>query len=191
MASRESGVGSDLLDGSGEVRADERFDEAKLEAYLRSNVSGLTGPMVVRQFHGGHANLTYDVRFGDRELVLRRPPLGPVAPKSHDMRREYRALHALAPLFPYSPRPVVLCEDEGIIGAVFFVMERSRGLVVRQSWPEALGDDPALKAFVYDRLAPYKRPQRIFVVESMPASAADKIQKHRLAALAEELCSKA
>ena len=52
-------------------------------------------------------------------------------------------------------------------------------------------DDPALKAFVYDRLVPYKRPQRIFVLESMPASAAGKIQKHRRAALAEELCSKA
>lgn len=145
MASRDSGAGSGLLDGSGEVRADERFDEAKLEAYLRSNVSGLEGPMVVRQFHGGHANLTYDLRFGERELVLRRPPLGPVAPKSHDMRREYRALRALAPLFPYSPRPVVLCEDEDVVGAVFFVMERSRGLVVRQSWPDALGDAPALR----------------------------------------------
>lgn len=134
-----------ILDGSSEVRPDERFDEARLESYLREHVPDLAGPMSVRQFHGGHANLTYDVRFGDRQLVLRRPPLGPVAPKSHDMRREFRALAALAPLFPFSPRPVVLCEDEAVIGAVFFVMERSHGIVVRNEWPEALGDDAALR----------------------------------------------
>lgn len=145
MGSNVDGDQPSLLDASGEVRADERFDERRLEAYLRDQVPDLDGPMEVRQFHGGHANLTYDVRFGDRELVLRRPPLGPVAPKSHDMRREFRALSALAPLFPYSPRPVTLCEDEGVIGAIFFVMERARGLVVRASWPEDLGDDPALR----------------------------------------------
>ncbi len=144
MASSPSPV-SELLDASSEVRPDERFDEARLEEFLRANVSGLDGAMEVRQFHGGHANLTYDVRFGDRELVLRRPPLGPVAPKSHDMRREFRALDALAPLFPYSPRPVVLCEDEDVIGAIFFVMERARGIVVRGAWPEALGEEPALR----------------------------------------------
>lgn len=143
MASSEDQ--SDVLDSSGEVRPDEKLDEPKLEAYLRANVEGLDGPMVLRQFHGGHANLTYDVRFGDRELVLRRPPLGPVAPKSHDMRREFKALSALAPLFPYSPRPVVLCEDESIAGAIFFVMERARGIVIRHDWPKALGDDPTLR----------------------------------------------
>jgi len=143
---------SELLDASGEVRPDERLDERRLELFLREHVAGLRGPMAVRQFHGGHANLTYDLRFGDRELVLRRPPLGPVAPKSHDMRREYRALRALAPLFPYSPRPVVLCEDEDVVGAVFFVMERSRGVVVRQAWPRALGDEPALRSRMADSL---------------------------------------
>ena len=134
-----------LLDHSSEVRPDESFDEARLDGYLRERIPGLGAPLVVRQFHGGHANLTYDIRFGDRALVLRRPPLGPVAPRSHDMRREFRALAALAPVFPYSPRPVLLCEDEGVIGAVFFVMERSHGVVVRQSWPAALGDGPALR----------------------------------------------
>ena len=135
-----------LLDASGEVRPDERFDESRLEAYLRANIPDLgPAPMVVRQFHGGHANLTYDVRFGSRQLVLRRPPLGPVAPKSHDMRREFKALAALAPRYPHSPRPVVLCEDEAVVGAVFFVMERSEGIVVRHSWPEELGDDPELR----------------------------------------------
>ncbi len=152
MSTRDAAPSPALLDASEEVRSDERFDEARLEAYLRAKVSGLEGPMRVRQFHGGHANLTYDIRFGARELVLRRPPLGPVAPKSHDMRREFRALSALAPLFAYSPRPVVLCEDESVIGAIFFVMERSRGIVVRQTWPGELGDDPALRRRMADSL---------------------------------------
>ncbi|MDG2305367.1 MAG: phosphotransferase family protein [Candidatus Binatia bacterium] len=145
MATNPLAGDTDLLDASGDVRPDERLDEARLEEFLRAQVPDLSGKMEVRQFHGGHANLTYDLRFGHREMVLRRPPLGPVAPKSHDMRREYKALAALAPLFEHSPRPVVLCEDESVIGAIFFVMERSRGIVVRQTWPEALGEEPALR----------------------------------------------
>ncbi|MBM4265306.1 MAG: phosphotransferase family protein [Deltaproteobacteria bacterium] len=134
-----------LLDASSEVRADERFDQAKLEAYLRARLPELEGPMEVRQFHGGHANLTYHVRFGELELVVRRPPLGPVAPKSHDMAREFRALSAIAPLLPFAPKPYLLCEDPDVIGATFFVMERRNGIVVRQNWPKALGDDPSLR----------------------------------------------
>jgi aminoglycoside phosphotransferase (APT) family kinase protein len=133
------------LDVAAEVRPDERFDEASLEAYLRRRLPELRGPFSVQQFRGGHANLTYLVRIGDGELVLRRPPLGPVAPKSHDMAREHRALEALAPLYPFAPRPLLLCEDLSIIGAVFFAMERRRGIVIRQEWPAELGDDRALR----------------------------------------------
>jgi len=133
------------LDDAAEIRADERFDEDRLAAYLRDHVADASGPLAVRQFHGGHANLTYLLRLGDRELVLRRPPLGPVAPKSHDMAREFRALSALAPLYPPAPRPLLLCEDPSVIGAVFFVMERRRGIVIRTEWPAELGDDPALR----------------------------------------------
>ena len=98
--------------------------------------------MAVEQFSGGHANLTYLVRFagpeGDRELVLRRPPLGPVAPKSHDMRREYKVLSKLADHFAPAPRAYALCEDESVMGAIFIVMERRRGVVVRGLFPQVL-----------------------------------------------------
>src|SRR5262245_27104732 len=100
---------NDLQDLPGGVRPAEGFDPARLEQVLREGIPDLDGALEIRQFHGGHANLTYALRFGTRELVLRRPPLGPVAPKSHDMRREFKALSALAPLFPYSPRPLLLC----------------------------------------------------------------------------------
>lgn len=133
------------LDASAEVRADERFDEERLAAYLRDALPDVRGPLAVEQFRGGHANLTYLLRIGATELVLRRPPLGPVAPKAHDMAREFRALRALAPLYAPAPRPLLLCEDTAVIGAVFFLMERRRGIVIRGEWPSDLGDDRVLR----------------------------------------------
>lgn len=125
-----------------EIRPGEQFDTARVESYLKARIPGLEGPMQALQFPGGHANLTYLVRFGEREIVLRRPPLGPVAPGSHDMRREYKALAALAPVFPPAPRPYLLCEDESVLGAVFFAMERRRGIVVRHAVPPELDRHP-------------------------------------------------
>lgn len=132
-------------DAPSEVRADEAFDEDRLASYLREYVPSLEGPMRVEQFHGGRANLTYALSFDNTECVLRRPPLGPVAPRSHDMRREHKGLSALAPLYPHSPRPLHLCEDESVIGAVFFLMERRHGMVIRHAWPPALGEDEGLR----------------------------------------------
>lgn len=126
------------------VREGEGFDEARVEKYLREQLPELTsgGPMRVAQFPGGHANLTYLVSFGDTELVLRRPPLGPVAPKSHDMAREYRVLSRLADHLPQAPRAYHLCEDPEIMGAIFVVMERRHGLVMRGTIPPELDAHP-------------------------------------------------
>lgn len=134
-----------MIDAAAEIRPDERFDEDKLRTYLRAQAPELAGEFTVQQFRGGHANLTYLLRYADRELVLRRPPLGPVAPKAHDMAREFRALSALAPVYQPSPRPVLLCEDPDVIGAVFFLMERRRGIVVRASWPDDVSDAPEVR----------------------------------------------
>jgi aminoglycoside phosphotransferase (APT) family kinase protein len=150
-------------DGLIEVRADERFDEARLAAWLRGRLDGADGELRVRQFGGGHANLTYLLRFGAgteaRELVLRRPPLGPVAPGSHDMSREYRVLSRLWRGFPFAPRALLHCADASVIGAEFFVMERRHGVVVRNAVPPEFGGgrDPAanrkLSEVVVDVLA--------------------------------------
>jgi aminoglycoside phosphotransferase (APT) family kinase protein len=125
------------------VRADEGFDEAVLRGYLRDKLEGGGMPLRVEQFAGGHANLTYLLRYGegDRgvEYVLRRPPLGPVAPGSHDMSREYRALSVLWKAFPLAPRAYLYCGDENLIGAPFFVMERRQGIVIRGSVPAEFG----------------------------------------------------
>jgi len=116
------------------VRASEQLDWEKLEAYLRAQL-GRGGALHVEQFRGGHSNLTYAIRLGDDEFVLRRPPFGPVPPRAHDMAREYRVLAAVHPHFPLAPRPYLLCEDTSIIGSVFYVMERRRGLVIRLEEP--------------------------------------------------------
>jgi len=122
------------------IRTDEDFDHKRLAQYLAGKLPGSDLPLDVVQFAGGHANLTYLLRYGDtHEYVLRRPPLGPVAPKSHDMGREYRTLSCLYKGYPLAPRAYVFCEDTSVIGAPFFVMERRTGIVVRRTIPEEFG----------------------------------------------------
>jgi aminoglycoside phosphotransferase (APT) family kinase protein len=125
------------------VRPDERFDEARLAAYLHGEIPGADKPLHVRQFGGGAANLTYLLDYGDHEYVLRRPPLGPVAPSAHDMGREHRVLSALWQRYPRAPRSFLFCEDESILGAPFHVMERRHGVVVRRSLPADFDTDQA------------------------------------------------
>jgi len=148
-----------------EVRPDEGFDTARLQEYLRGQLEGSAEPLSIRQFSRGKANLTYLLRFGEsddaREYVLRRPPLGPVAPGSHDMAREYRVLSTLWQGFPKAARAYLFCEDTSVIGAEFFVMERLHGLVVQGVVPPEFGSgqDPvsnrALSEVVVDTLAEF------------------------------------
>ncbi len=144
------------------VRSSEQLDWGALEAFVRKRLAiDDPAPMEVSQFPGGHSNLTYVLRFGARELVLRRPPFGPVPPKAHDMAREYRVLAAVHPVFPLAPRPLVLCEDPQVVGSTFYVMERRHGIVVRHDEPPRLEDDPAARrrasASVVDALAELHR----------------------------------
>ncbi len=118
------------------IRAEERFDEERVAAYLVEHVPELADrELRFAQFPGGKANLTYLVDAGDLELVLRRPPLGPVAPGSHDMGREHRVLSVLWQAYGRAPRAYHLCTDEAVMGKPFFVMERRRGVVIREEWP--------------------------------------------------------
>jgi len=128
------------------IRPDEEFDHQRLAGYLRGKLPGSDQSLAVRQFSGGHANLTYLLQYGATEYVLRRPPLGPVAPSSHDMGREYRTLSNLYKGYPPAPRAFVYCEDPAIIGAPFFIMERRSGIVIRRAIPEIFGGgkDPAI-----------------------------------------------
>lgn len=128
----------DLVDKPREIRPGEELDEAKVESFLKANIPGLSGKIEIRQYPGGHSNLTYSVRFGDRELVLRRPPFGTKAKTAHDMSREYRVLKALRPVFPYCPEPLLYTDDESILGCPFYVMEKIRGIILRKDMPPGL-----------------------------------------------------
>lgn len=130
------------------VRAGEELDLATLDHYLRDHLAGqfsTNETLELKQFPGGHSNLTYLVRYGDGEFVLRRPPIGPVAPTAHDMPREYRLLAAIHPQFPLAPKPVLLCEDASIIGAPFYLMERRRGFILRGTLPGPIENDLELR----------------------------------------------
>jgi aminoglycoside phosphotransferase (APT) family kinase protein len=141
-----------VLKDTAPIRAGEELDSAALEAYLRAGLADvLPGlrlsdtPIAIEQFPGGHSNLTYLIRLGDREFVLRRPPFGPVAPTAHDMPREYRLLAAIHPVFHLAPRPFLLCEDTAVIGVPFYLMERRRGLVIRRDMPHGIEDTLTLR----------------------------------------------
>jgi aminoglycoside phosphotransferase (APT) family kinase protein len=123
------------------VRADEQFDYPAMQAYLRAHLAHAEGTLEVRQFGGGHANLTYLLRMGEQEWVMRRPPLGPTLPTAHDMRREFRVLSALATTDVPVPRPVMLCEDLSVMGVPFYLMERRRGIIIRDAIPPDIGAD--------------------------------------------------
>ena len=128
------------------VREGENLDWPTIERHLRQHLPAeagrLDGPFVVRQFPNGSANLTYLIRCGDCELVLRRPPFGTLAPGAHDMKREYRVLSRLWRVFDAAPRAYLFCDDPAIAGADFFVMERRTGEVVRGVVPESMRHHP-------------------------------------------------
>jgi aminoglycoside phosphotransferase (APT) family kinase protein len=129
-----------------DVRTDEGLNVDRLAAYLEDRLENARGPLTLRQFAGGHANLTYLLSYPAGDYVLRRPPLGPVAPGSHDMSREFSVLSRLWQAFPPAPRAHLLCDDQSVIGSPFFVMERKRGVVVRNAVPEQFGGGKDVEA---------------------------------------------
>ena len=102
---------------------------------LAEVLEGADAPLELLQFPNGSANLTYLLRVGSQELVLRRPPMGQLAPGAHDMRREYKVLSRLWRHFDRAPRAYVFCDVPAVLGVDFFVMERRRGDVVRTAIP--------------------------------------------------------
>ena len=137
------------LDEARSARPGEELDQQRVADYLRAQIPDLEGEFELLQFPGGKSNLTYLVRVGDTDLVLRRPPHGTKAKSAHDMGREYRILSKLAPVFSPAPEPLAYCEDESLLGAPFYVMRRLHGIILRRDPPA----DFPLDADFADRLS--------------------------------------
>lgn len=121
------------------VRKGEELNLAVLEGFLRESIQNLpNSPLEILQFSAGHSNLTYQIKMGDWEAVLRRPPLGPVAPKAHDMEREYKILSELNPVYSAAPKPLLFSNQLELVGSPFFIMERKRGVVIDTTFPEGI-----------------------------------------------------
>jgi aminoglycoside phosphotransferase (APT) family kinase protein len=110
----------------------------KVGEFLKDSIPGLSGDMVIEQFPSGFSNLTYLIRVGDTELVLRRPPFGRKAKTAHDMGREFRILKALGGVYPYTPKPLLYSEAPEVMGCPFYVMERIPGIILRKEMPKGL-----------------------------------------------------
>ena len=115
--------------GTKPVEERHRFDELRLEAWMRDNVEGYQGPLIVLQFKGGQSNPTYRLNTPKRSYVMRRKPFGKLLPSAHAVDREYRVIAALGKQgFPVA-KAYALCQDDSIIGAAFYIMSMEEGRV--------------------------------------------------------------
>ncbi|WP_066549472.1 MULTISPECIES: phosphotransferase family protein [unclassified Sphingomonas] len=130
--------------------ATDDLNPAALEAWMAANVAGYAGPLAYAKFPGGQSNPTYRIDAASGAYVLRRKPFGPLLPSAHAVEREYRLIAALHPTgFPVA-RPYGLCEDAGVLGAAFYVMEMVDG---RTLWDGALpGMTPGQRRAYYDAM---------------------------------------
>jgi len=130
------------LDQPSDVRAGEELDIARLDSYLREHLEKANGPLSVKQFPAGYSNLTYLLQYEHAQYVLRRPPFGNRVKSAHDMGREYRVLSRLSTVYPLAPRPFLFCDDESVLGAPFYVMERRAGVIIRKRLPPGMDRNP-------------------------------------------------
>jgi aminoglycoside phosphotransferase (APT) family kinase protein len=130
------------IDSAVEIRKGEELDKQKLLAFLKSNLSGFSDEIEIKQFPGGFSNLTYLISTNNQEYVLRKPPFGVNIKSAHDMGREYKVLSLLEPVYTKIPKPIIFCEDESIIGSKFYIMERVKGIILRNKIPKGLDLTP-------------------------------------------------
>ncbi|MBS0409376.1 MAG: phosphotransferase [Proteobacteria bacterium] len=135
MADAAEQAREQLNTGTKDVAESHRFDESRLAAWMQANVEGFSGPLEVRQFKGGQSNPTYQLSTPTRKYVMRRKPPGKLLPSAHAVDREYRVISALGPTgFPV-PRTYGLCQDESVIGTMFYIMDMVEGRIL---WDQTL-----------------------------------------------------
>lgn len=117
------------------VRKGEELNWKALDLHLKTHIPGLEGRPQISQFYGGASNLTYRLKYGRQDLVIRRPPFGTKAKSAHSMIREYKILKSLKPVYPSVPEVVYYSDDERVIGSEFYVMRKVQGQVVKDTIP--------------------------------------------------------
>jgi len=125
-----------LIDQPVATREGEELDREAVDRFMKATLPELSGEPEIRQYPGGASNLTYQIDYGDRSFVLRRPPFGRIAKSAHDMLREARIMEALKPVYPYVPDIIAICDDHDVLGADFYIMERLEGIILRQDFPK-------------------------------------------------------
>src|SRR6185503_5509052 len=145
QAREQANTGTDLVPEA------QRFDEASLDRWMKANVAGYQGPLEVRKFKGGQSNPTYQLITPTKKYVLRRKPPGKLLPSAHAVDREYRIIAALHPTgFPVA-KPYLLCEDESVIGTIFYVMDCVEGRIY---WGPLLPDQtPEQRRAIYNAMS--------------------------------------
>lgn len=113
------------------IRTGEELQILQLNNYLKEHAPQVGEVLGVMQFPGGFSNLTYCLKTNGKELVLRRPPFGANIKSAHDMGREFKVLSLLKPCYDKVPTPIIYCEDEDVLGAPFYIMERIEGVILR------------------------------------------------------------
>ncbi len=126
------------IDKAGRVRTGEELDISRLSPWLLKQIPELQGKPEVNQYSGGASNWTYCLKYGEKEVILRRAPEGTKAKGAHDMGREYRLQSALKPVYHYVPEMLAHCENEDLIGSEFYVMEKFTGLIPRHNLPKGV-----------------------------------------------------
>lgn len=132
------------------IRTGEELNAKNLRIFLRENLDVQIDEIEISQFPGGSSNLTYCVKIGAEEFVLRRPPFGNTVKSAHDMSREFNVLSKLSQVYKPAPKPLIYCNDENIIGSEFYIMERRKGLIIRGKSPENLETTPKLQRKVVE-----------------------------------------
>ncbi len=132
---------SSWIDQATNIREGEELDLIRLQAFLQERLEDASGTLEIEQFPRGYSNLTYLLKLGERQLVLRRPPVGAKIKSAHDMSREFRILSQLGKYWDKAPRALLYCDDERITGATFYIMERVEGVILRPKMPKAMVPD--------------------------------------------------
>jgi len=126
------------------IRVGEELNRENLQNFLDENLNLIDQSLEIEQFPAGSSNLTYAVKIGVDEYVLRRPPFGNTVKSAHDMKREFDVLEKLSKVYQPAPAPLIYCADDGVIGSEFYLTERRHGLIIRGKSPEILENSAKL-----------------------------------------------